>query len=97
MSGSFAAPLRIEASHPALPGHFPGNPVVPGVVVLQRVAAALKAWRGQRVAGLDAKFLAPLLPGQDAMIQLREDGVRVRFAVVRGDTLLARGLLEPAP
>lgn len=31
--------LRIGADHPCLPGHFPGRPVVPGVVLLDRVAA----------------------------------------------------------
>ena len=31
--------FRIAADHPCLPGHFPGQPVVPGVVVLDRVLA----------------------------------------------------------
>ncbi|MDQ2972219.1 MAG: hydroxymyristoyl-ACP dehydratase [Rhodanobacteraceae bacterium] len=93
----FSAPLRIDAAHPTLPGHFPGNPIVPGVVLLQRVAAALSQWRGARVVALDAKFLAPLLPEQNAAIELREDAHRVRFAVTRDDTVLARGVLEAAP
>ncbi|MGH8214057.1 MAG: hydroxymyristoyl-ACP dehydratase [Rhodanobacteraceae bacterium] len=93
---TFSTPLRIEALHPALPGHFPGNPVVPGVVLLRCVADALRQWRGVRVHRFDAKFLAPLLAEQDARIELREDGTRVRFAVTRDDTILARGVLEPA-
>lgn len=93
----FTAPLRIDAAHPALPGHFPGNPIVPGVVLVQRVAEALSQWRGARIARFDVKFLAPLLPDQNATIELREDAHRVRFAVMRGDTMLARGVLECIP
>src|SRR5690348_4337570 len=93
----FIAPLRIAAAHPALPGHFPGNPVVPGVVLLQRVAAALKQWRDQPMARFDVKSLAPLLPEQDATIELREDAARVRFAIRRGEDVLAKGVMESTP
>ena len=97
MNDSFQTALRIDPSHPALAGHFPGNPVVPGVVVLERVAAALRAWRGERVEKLDAKFVQPLLPGEDAMIELRADAGRIRFAVRRVDGVpLARGTLHAA-
>lgn len=90
----FTAPLRIDAAHPALPGHFPGNPVAPGVVLLQRVAAALQQWRGARMDRFEVKFLAPLLPEQAATIQLRDDGARVRFTIQCDETTLARGMLE---
>ncbi len=93
----FSIPLRIPATHPALPGHFPGNPVVPGVVLLRGVAEALRQWRGERLRRFDAKFLAPLLPGQDARIELQGDEGRVRFAIRRENTVLARGVLESTP
>ena len=35
----------IHADHPSLPGHFPGAPLVPGVVILDEVVAALAEWR----------------------------------------------------
>lgn len=92
----FTAPLRIDAAHPALAGHFPGHPVVPGVVLLQRVAAALRQWRGRRVARVDAKFLAPLLPERDARIELEGAGTRMRFTVRDDHTVFARGTLETA-
>lgn len=89
--------LCITPGHPALPGHFPGNPLVPGVVVLERVAAALKAWRGTAVGKLDAKFVQPLRPGEEATIALEEEGARVRFEVTRADGhVLARGTLLAA-
>ena len=31
----------ISADHPSLPGHFPGMALVPGVVILDEVLAAL--------------------------------------------------------
>lgn len=97
MTGSHSVPLRIAPDHPALAGHFPGRPLVPGVVVLERVAAAWKAWRGTAIAGLDAKFTQPLLPGEAATIMLRDEGGRVRFDVARPDgQTLARGTLVPA-
>ncbi len=53
--------VRIASTHPALPGHFPGNPVVPGVVLLDCVAAAIERVRNARLARIDVvKFLAPL-------------------------------------
>lgn len=91
---TFTAPLRIGAEHPALAGHFPGNPVVPGVVLLRHVADALKHWRNQPVSRFEVKFLAPLLPEQDAEIELRADVSRVRFAIRRGADVLAKGILE---
>lgn len=94
MNAQHQTALRIEASHPALAGHFPSNPVVPGVVLLERVAAAWKAWRGTRIGQFDAKFVHPLLPDEDAVIELREDVGGGRFSVVRADgTTLARGTL----
>ncbi len=96
MTASHSVPLCIAPDHPALAGHFPGRPVVPGVVLLQRVATAWKAWRGMAVGQLDAKFIQPLLPGEAATIVLREDGDHARFEVARADgQSLARGTLAP--
>ena len=94
---AFSAPLRIDAAHPALPGHFPGNPVAPGVVLLRCVADALRQWRGLRMHRFDAKFLSPLFPEQDAVIELQDNGARMRFTIRRGETVLVRGTLECAP
>ena len=90
--------IRIPAAHPALPGHFPGNPVVPGVVLLDRVAAALERWRGTRVAGLpQVKFLRPLAPDQDAEIVLAVTNHGIRFSIIHNGATLASGIVEEAP
>jgi 3-hydroxymyristoyl/3-hydroxydecanoyl-(acyl carrier protein) dehydratase len=94
---SFEQALCIDSGHPALPGHFPGLPLVPGVVLLEQVALALRAWRGQRLARvLEAKFVAPLLPAQIARLRLTDAGARVRFEIHRDGDLLARGMVEGA-
>jgi 3-hydroxymyristoyl/3-hydroxydecanoyl-(acyl carrier protein) dehydratase len=94
----FQREIRVPPDHPSFPGHFPGAPLVPGVLLLEQVAMALRDWRGQRLARVaEAKFVAPLLPAQDAVITLTQSGSRVRFEIRRDDELLARGLIEGTP
>jgi 3-hydroxyacyl-[acyl-carrier-protein] dehydratase len=88
--------FRFAAGHPSFAGHFPGRPIVAGVLILEQAAMALHAWRGAGVRQVvDAKFLAPLLPDEDAVIELSEAGDR-RYRVVaqREGTILLRGTLE---
>jgi 3-hydroxyacyl-[acyl-carrier-protein] dehydratase len=93
----FRDSILIPPSHPALAGHFPGNPIVPGVVLLDRVAAALEHWRGQRVAGLpQVKFLRPLMPGAAAELVLNDAGKSIRFSIVHNGATLASGTIEVA-
>ena len=83
--------FRVTRDHPALPGHFPGNPLVPGVLVLDRVAAALQA-RGAALAGFaQVKFSATLKPDEDARIELEPRDARWRFRVLRDDVVIASG------
>lgn len=92
---SFQHGFSVGADHPSLPGHFPGSPLVPGVILLEQVALALRDWRGQRLARVaDAKFVAPLLPGQQAQVTLSDANGRLRFEIRRGVELLARGSIE---
>lgn len=95
---AFRFPFCVPATHAALPGHFPGQPLVPGVVLLDAVAQALRAWRGERLVRIaEAKFVAPLWPAEPAEVRLSESGERVRFEIRRGEVLLARGIVEGTP
>ena len=94
MTESHTFSFTVPATHPSLPGHFPGTPVVPGVVVLDHVLAATESWRrcDVRVSGLrQVKFLAPLLPAERAEVALESDGAALRFQVTRDGQLIAQG------
>lgn len=89
-----AGAFGIPADHPCLPGHFPGRPIVPGVVLLEE-AVALIARRldGRRLIALDtAKFLAPVLPEEEIVVSYRRSASdRVTFTCRHGENLLLRG------
>lgn len=85
----------VPVDHPAFAGHFPGRPIVPGVVLLDRaVLFAARALErpadGLRLAG--AKFLSPVGPGEELRFsfQSRTDG-GLQFAIRAGDRDVATG------
>ncbi len=87
----------IPADHPSLEGHFPGHPVVPGVVILDEVASALA--RNDRACLLKGipvvKFLAPLEGGQVFTLSfIASDERRVKFQCTRQGRTLVQGELE---
>lgn len=84
--------FTVPHDHPALPGHFPGAPIVPGVVLLEHVLAAIDPDGTTGSLRLpQVKFLRPLLPGEPARVELEGASPRWRFRVVRADVLLATG------
>ncbi len=94
--------LHIGADHPAFQGHFPGNPLLPGVVLLAEVIEAvlrqpdLAAAVGPQPRIGVAKFLSPVRPGAVLGVALRSNNGRVHFDVLQGDRLAASGQFEPA-
>lgn len=60
-------PLSIAADHPAYAGHFPGQPILPGVVLLDAALHALATQQGLPGATgqiKSAKFRSPVQPGE---------------------------------
>ncbi|KWF69646.1 AMP-binding protein [Burkholderia pseudomultivorans] len=98
-----AAPLgfTIPADHPALPGHFPGHPIVPGVVLLDHAIAALAATLARPLHTWrlgSAKFLSPVAPGEP--LDLAYDaaaGGTIRFTLRAGARDVATGVLSAPP
>lgn len=93
---SFVVRRIIPATHPSLAGHFPGNPVVPGVVLLAEVLDALAAWIPEfRVAGFrTVKFLQPLPPDSNFTIELeRFADTTVRFHCQSGTQPICKGTI----
>jgi len=88
---------EIKADHPSLAGHFPGNPIVPGVVILDEIFSALTAWKNDcQIEQISTvKFLAPIKPGQQFVINLTESKPkRIDFKCTEDDTVFATGKLS---
>ncbi|WP_038088077.1 hypothetical protein [Acidihalobacter prosperus] len=94
------ATFLIDDGHPSLAGHFPGQPVVPGVVILDEViAAAAAAAPGMRIAGIrEAKFRHPLPPGVRCLLAFTPARPgQLRFRGWHGDKTVVEGSLNLVP
>lgn len=95
-----ASPLPIAADHPAFDGHFPGAPVLPGVVLLDETIRAIERARGGvtgcwRVASV--KFLRAVTPGEAlALEQEPLASGTIRFTILSAGQAVATGALSPA-
>lgn len=95
-----ALQFSFAADHPAFAGHFPGNPVLPGVALLDAALAELALDPGFELIDCRlaaAKFHAFVRPGESLALQseLRADG-SIHFAIYRETTLVASGVLRTA-
>lgn len=89
---------NFPADHPALPGHFPGRPLVPGVMLLAHVHALLdECLPGYRLTGLPVvKFLQPVLPEIPLLLgievrALKQNEAHGRFILRSEGQLMAQG------
>jgi 3-hydroxymyristoyl/3-hydroxydecanoyl-(acyl carrier protein) dehydratase len=66
----------IPANHPCLPGHFPGRPIVPAVLVLDEVRAAVaRTLPASAVEAIEhAKFQGIVLPDRPFRIRFTHIG-----------------------
>ncbi|MEO8389286.1 MAG: AMP-binding protein [Polaromonas sp.] len=103
--------FSIEPDHPAFAGHFPGSPIVPGVLLLDAALHAVRQARGTPgSAGAtvpadicqisSAKFLSPVGPGETLTISCTNTASGgTRFDICSGDRKVATGtlVLSPSP
>ncbi len=90
----------VPLDHPAFAGHFPGNPIVPGVVLLDRAILCAEQLLGQAVAHWqvgNAKFLSPVGPGETLSFALEQKASgAIAFTARAGDgRSVASGSLTP--
>ena len=90
--------VTIGADHPSLAGHFPGHPVVPGVVMLGEIMNAIREIAKDNIefVGMpSAKFMSPLNPGEPLTIRLDQQGDdAMEFTCTTGSRLIASGCLR---
>lgn len=91
---------RVPVDHPSFAGHFPGRPILPGVLLLAEVMEALRGLGEPIAAGgceiTSAKFLSPVLPGDELTITLQASNSGWRFDVHVGATRAATGSMAEA-
>jgi len=92
------AEIIVAAGHPAAQGHFPGNPIIPGAVLLDEVLGAICASQNRADAGfeiLSVKFLRPVRPGSRLTLRW-ENGAsgQIKFQCLLADQPAVSGTLR---
>jgi 3-hydroxyacyl-[acyl-carrier-protein] dehydratase len=83
---SIRALKNVTYNEPFFPGHFPGHPVMPGVMIIEALAQA---------AGILCFVTANVIPDQDTRFYfVGIDKARFRRPVVPGDQVLLSAQLE---
>lgn len=92
--------LRIASDHPALAGHFPGSPIIPGVVLLDETLHAIEQAQPRGEPPTDwhigaVKFHRVARPGDSLQIdfQMQADGL-LHFQVRAASALIASGTVK---
>lgn len=90
--------FTVPVDHPAFTGHFPGMPILPGVVLLDSVIRAIGDTHKLPVAQCtinSLKFLHPALPGDVLTIDhTQADNGLVRFDISTTTHKIASGSIN---
>src|SRR5262245_39116952 len=86
------AELQAPLEHPCYAGHFPGAPIVPGVLLLDLIVEALAQGEPRGIGNV--KFHRAVTPGEAFTLHYRLAGPRVTFRCVSGEQLLVEGSLS---
>ncbi|WP_121808221.1 3-hydroxyacyl-ACP dehydratase [Mucilaginibacter kameinonensis] len=78
--GLIKTTITLNPAHDIFKGHFPGNPVVPGVCMMQMIKEVLENYSGKKLRLIKAdniKFLSFIDPNQHGQV-----GLEVKMSVV---------------
>jgi acyl-coenzyme A synthetase/AMP-(fatty) acid ligase len=88
----------VPADHAVAQGHFPGDPIIPGAMLLEEVLRAAQARQGGALADWHigwTKFASPARPGEELRIRLTPCAEHeVAFECLVGERTVASGLLR---
>ena len=89
----------VPLDHPAFAGHFPGTPILPGVVLLDIALQAIAETSGIALDTCEisaVKFLSPANPGDELTLNhSRLASGTLRFDIVAGERKIASGSIVP--
>jgi 3-hydroxymyristoyl/3-hydroxydecanoyl-(acyl carrier protein) dehydratase len=90
--------VAIAVDHPAFAGHFPGNPILPGVVLLDAALHGVEHACGVDLTACHlaaAKFLRIVRPGDPLELEIDEPANgAIRFTVNGAAGPVLRGVLH---
>jgi 3-hydroxyacyl-[acyl-carrier-protein] dehydratase len=76
-----SADLIFAADHPTAAGHFPGNPILPGALLLDSIVLAVSRGAGTRNVTIQSvKFLRPVRPGDRLRVAWENKGADTHFS-----------------
>ncbi|HEV8016827.1 MAG TPA: hypothetical protein VGP48_14910 [Stellaceae bacterium] len=75
--------IRFAEDHPTAEGHFPGNPIIPGALLLDAVLLAVSGAQDAPSCKVrTVKFLRPVRPGDRLRIEWEPKGGETHFSCV---------------
>lgn len=99
---------NVSINEPFFAGHFPGNPIMPGVLIIEAMAqvggilafhSSPKEWAGSLVyfMGIDkVRFRKPVVPGDQLRLKLTTIRQKKRIFKMRGEAYVEDTLVAEA-
>ena len=95
-NGSYTAKISLNKDHDIFKGHFPGNPVTPGVCMMQIVKELTEEFSGKKLflkSASNVKFMAIINPFETPELTMQldinetETDIKVKNTTSFGETI----------